>query len=433
MEHTKIQLADLKKTLKEHQRSNAKLKGKLTKMAAEREEDKKAIENLTNDLEVSSQQHQKEMVEREKVHCVQIKEIKDRLIEQQKRSLEKDNDIQSLHFDIQNLRGEIEVKDNIVSSLQKKVNQLASDLKEEQTKTCRLQREYEDAVSQQKKGAEKLHRLTLENQQLASENPRLQSNLETALNERQIALKQLQEAREVCSGHEETIRKEKARFQRAYKKLQMVDKELSEKNVALEKSLTTEKCLRSSLKNEKKRFNQMVLQREAEVNPVTFLSNQLREASVSSEHLMYDMQTLRMENADIRVKFNAMETQYDKLMSKYRSLSDRHDELMLKKNHNISENQAAIAELQSMVDELRAHQSESKARQAELEDALKEEKTRNSELQQRADQTAIALKKEKTTCEKCHVELMETLNKQVEALEERQKLAVALQIGRAHV
>ncbi len=171
----------------------------------------------------------------------------------------------------------------------------------------------------------------------------------------------------------------------------------------------------------------MVLQKQASVDPVTILSNQLREASASSEHLMYDMQTLRMENADIRAKFKATETEHDRLKSKHRSLSERHEEMLSKKNEAISENQFTIAKLQGMVDELKARQSKRKTRRAELEDALKQEKTRNSELQQRVDRIASGLEKERTACEKHRVELKEALTKQIETLEEKQKLAMALQ------
>lgn len=58
---------------------------------------------------------------------------------------------------------------------------------------------------------------------------------------------------------------------------------------------------------------------------------------------------------------------------------------------------------------------------------LKVEKTRSSDLQERADQIASSLKKERTTCKKYHVELKEALTKQIETLEEGQKLAVVLQ------
>lgn len=57
----------------------------------------------------------------------------------------------------------------------------------------------------------------------------------------------LQEDRESTSRLEEAIKKEKARFLRAYKEIQVQERELSEKTLALEKSLTAEKYLRSCL------------------------------------------------------------------------------------------------------------------------------------------------------------------------------------------
>ncbi|GLD54327.1 uncharacterized protein AKAME5_000696300 [Lates japonicus] len=427
MELMNAQVADLKKSKEQHRHSNAELLLKMSEMAADLEEDKKQIKKLKNELKVSSRQHTQEMAKHEKVNCAKIKALQDQLTEQQKESVEKDNEIQFLHSNIQSLQSNIEAKDNTVSSLKEKVNQLASDLKKEQTKTCKLQRDFEAAVSQQQKEAEELDHLTRQNQRLASENKRLQGELEAALNQRQSALKQHQKDKDTCSRLEEEIKKEKARFLEAFKKIKMQEKELSEKTLALEKSQIAEKMLRSSLKNEKKRFEQMVFQKQATEDPITILSKQLREASASSESMRYDMQTLRMENADLRAKLKAMETEHDRVILRHRSLSECHEEMMSKKKDIISENQATIAKLKYMVDGLKARQSESRTRQAELEEALKQEKTQSTNLQQRADQITSALDKERTTCEKYRVELKEALTKQMETMEERQKLSVALQ------
>ena len=53
------------------------------------------------------------------------------------------------------------------------------------------------------------------------------------------------------------------------------------------------------------------LRNQTAADPPTILGNQLRVASAFSQCTMYDMQTLRMENADIWAKFNVMETEYD--------------------------------------------------------------------------------------------------------------------------
>ncbi|XP_068586885.1 uncharacterized protein [Cebidichthys violaceus] len=391
-------------------------------MTAEIKEDMKLIEKLQKDLEASSCHHEKE-AQRNMVSFAKIKALKDELIEQQEESLEKDDTIQSLRLDIQNLQSDVEAKDHIVSTLQEKVNRGASDLNEEQTKNCSPQRDYEAGVSQQLKEAEELDHLTHENQHLASENRWLQGELEAAQTESQLHQKQLQDDREACSRREEAVEKENdARFQ-------MQEKELSEKTLALEKSLVGEKLLRSLLGSEKKRFDQMILKKQASVEPLTILRNQLRDASANSEHLMYDMKTLRMENADIRAKFHVMETEFDRTRSKHLSLSERHEELMSKQNDTmskqndtISENQLTITKLQCAVDWLKAQQSESKTGRAELEDALKQYKATVSELQQ----IASALEKERARCEEQRVKLKEALTRQIEILEEKQEVAVAL-------
>ncbi|TNN75598.1 hypothetical protein EYF80_014148 [Liparis tanakae] len=167
------------------------------------------------------------------------------------------------------------------------------------------------------------------------------------------------------------------------------------------------------------------------------------------------MQTLKEENADVRAKFHIMEIEYDVIRSKHFSLSECHEEMTSKKNDTISENHITITKLQCAVDGLKEQQSESKTRQAELEDALKQdqtklaeledalkrektkrseledalkpEKTTFTELQHRADLIASALDKERARCEKQCIKLKEALIRQIETLEVKQTLAVALQ------
>ena len=59
----RAQVADLKKSQKEQQRSKAKLKGTITQMTAELESNKNEIEKLKNDLEASSHKHEKQTAE----------------------------------------------------------------------------------------------------------------------------------------------------------------------------------------------------------------------------------------------------------------------------------------------------------------------------------------------------------------------------------
>ncbi|XP_070820026.1 uncharacterized protein [Chaetodon trifascialis] len=351
----------------------------------------------------------KEQAEKDALH-VDIK----RLIEQQKDSVKKDNEIKCLHFNIEALQSDIATKNSTISSLQERLNQV-SEHKEVRAKNCQLHGDYEAAVSQQQKEAE-LDRLTQENQQLASENKRLRAELEAALNEGN----QLQEDGKSPSRLKEAIEKERAKFLRVSKKIQIQEKELSEKTLALEKSLNAETYLRSCLKKEQKRFEQAFLQKQAGTDPLTILSDQLKEAVLSSECLMYDMKTLRMENIDIRAKFKAVETEYNRMKSKLHSLSEHPEKMTSKKNDAIPENQCSIAKLQYTVHELKALQLESKLREAQLEDDLKHEKTKNSELQQRVDQLSSALEKESTKCEK-YYSRKTALDENTKALHQLQK------------
>ncbi|KAL3047282.1 hypothetical protein OYC64_021496 [Pagothenia borchgrevinki] len=301
------------------------------------------------------------------------------------------------------------------SRASKKIQSQEKELSEKTLALEGLQRDYEAAVSQQKKEAEELTHLTQGNQHLAYENKRLQSELlEAAFNKQHIEENKLQGNRGACS------RLEEARFSRASKKIQSQEKELSEKTLALEKSLTAEKILRSSLKSEKKRFEKMG-GKQVSAGPLSYLTQQLREASA------YDMQTLRMENADIRAKFLVMEREYDRERFELRSLSACHEEMLSRKNDSISDNQFTITNLQCIVNEFKAKESKIKMRQADLEEALKQEKTRNSELHHTVDQISSSLEKERTRCEKHRVELQEALKKQITTLEENNKFTLSLQ------
>ncbi|XP_027128117.1 golgin subfamily A member 6-like protein 1 [Larimichthys crocea] len=365
----KAQVADLKKSQKSLLGAHKKQKCTIADLTAELEERKKLMIKLQNDLEASARQHEKELAERDVVNCAEVKALNERVVKEQEKNLEKDSEIQSLHFNIQTLRMNVDVKDSIVSTLQENVSQQASDLKEERAKNCDLKRDCETAVSQWKKDQEKLDHLIQENRKQAS-----------ALNQMQLHQKKYQEDGEACRRLEEAIHTEKARFSEACEKIQMQEDKLAEKTLALEKSLAAEKLLRSSLRSEKKHYKQMLLQKQDSADPQTFLRNQLRKVSANSEHLMYDMETLRMENADIRVKFNATETQY-------RSLSEQYQEMITNKNKTISENQHTIAVLQCMVRRLKV----------QLEDDVKLERTRNSDLQQRVDDISSALEKERAS------------------------------------
>ncbi len=420
----------LAEALQREQAEKDSLRVKMELMEAQMTDLKKSqkvTEQLKNELEASSSRHQRDAAEREKMNSAKIKELKRKLNDQQDESLKKDDEIQRLRFDIQNFRNSIADKDSTVSSLQEKVNQLALDLEEERKRSCKFQRDCDAAISQHQEEAEKLNRLTCEHQQLACENKKLQGELEAALNKRQLDLQLLQEDEEPRSRSEEASEKERTWKLKAREEIQKLKKELSEKTQALEKSLAGERHLRSALSREKKRFEQMVLEKQSADDPLTFLNNQLKQASSKTEGLIYDMKTLCAENADIMAKFKATKANYNALKSKHSFLSGHFEEMMLTKNKTISENQCTIAKLQSMVDELKGRQSESSTRDTKVEDALKHEMAKNAELQQKVDQISSALEKERTTCQKYNVQLMEAMSKQMEIQEEKHKLAMALQ------
>ncbi|TNN52108.1 hypothetical protein EYF80_037716 [Liparis tanakae] len=66
-------------------------------------------------------------------------------------------------------------------------------------------------------------------------------------------------------------------------------------------------------------------------------------------------------------------------------------------------------------------------KRAEVEEALKPERTTFTELQHRGDLITSALDTERARCEKQRIELKEALIRQIETLEVKQTLAVALQ------
>ncbi|KAK9522232.1 hypothetical protein VZT92_018709 [Zoarces viviparus] len=113
------------------------------------------------------------------------------------------------------------------------------------------------------KEAEELDHLTHENQQLASESKRLQSELGAALNERKLDYRQLQGDRGACSRLEEAIGKQQAWSSRAFLKRSRSKR----RSLALEKSRIADEFLGHSLKYEKKGFDQMLLEKQAAVDP----------------------------------------------------------------------------------------------------------------------------------------------------------------------
>lgn len=180
----------------------------------------------------------------------------------------------------------------------------------------------------------------------------------------------------------------KSQLCKACQKLQPKEKELSDKTLAPERSSTAEKRLRSSSKAEKKKREQSGFQKKA--------PHAMRGTSKSKEDLLYDMQTLKMENLNLRAKLEEMESQYNRMKSKQSVFNQPEDKL-----ENVAEEEWF---------------SKGKTRQKELEMALKETKTLTYELKQ----TVGAVKKQ-------HDGFRDVFTKRVETLEERQKLADAAQ------
>lgn len=186
--------------------------------------------------------------------------------------------------------------------------------------------------------------LTWRHKQLASEYERLRDELEGAQKEGQLC-----EDTEAGVRLEEAVWQEKARFSGASKKIEAQKEELSEKTLALQKSLMADNHYRTSFKDEKQR-----LERPA-ADSLAVLGSQLRDPDGHSKPLMCDMQTLTMEHADIRQKLTAAEAEFDLLTSTHHSHPECQDE-MLDYEQTFSECQSTIG----------AQRSESEARRAEL-------------------------------------------------------------------
>lgn len=362
LKRMKTKVADLKKSQKEYRSSTEDLKTRISQMMANTDEDKKTIKKLHKDLMMSSLKHENENAE-----AADIKALEDRLIEQQKQNLGKDDEIQSLRLKVQNLQDDIEAKDTMILRLQENVNEWASDVQKEQEKNSELQRSDDSIVSQEHGKTQKLNRLTSENQDLSSENQTLRDEVEFLKNERQLMQKDLDEEKGARRELEKTVKEEKSQFSQVYKKLQMKEKELSEKTLAPPGQ---------------------------------------RRTSKSAEHLLYDMETLKMENANLTAKLEAMENQYSGAKFKHEALPEQHRDKLLQN-----------------VDELEARQSERDTVQKELEITLKEKKNQTSQLQQRVG----ALEKELKISEKQRSKFEDVLAKYIETLEEKQELSVTFQ------
>ncbi|XP_026042420.1 uncharacterized protein LOC113033167 [Astatotilapia calliptera] len=285
----KTKVADLKKSQKEYRSSTEDLKTRISQMMANSDEDKKTIKKLHKDLMISSLKHGNENAE-----AADIKALEDRLTEQQKQNLEKNNEIQFLRLKVQKLQDDIEAKDTMILRLQENVNKWASDVQKEQEKNSG-------------------------NQDLSSENQTLRDEVEFLKNERELMQKDLDEEKAARRELEEPVKEDKSRFSKEYKKLEM-------KVTALPP--LPPRCR--------------------------------RRTSKSAQHLLYDMETLKMENANLTAKLDAMENQYSGAKFKHEALSEQRRDKLLQ-----------------VVDELKGRQSE--------RDTVQKEQEKNSALQRSYD------------------------------------------------
>lgn len=123
-------------------------------------------------------------------------------------------------------------------------------------------------------------------------------------------------------------------------------------------------------------------------------------ASITSIGKLYDMQTLVMENDNLKTKMKDIEAKYGGTLSENHSLSKLHGKMMSQKDEIIAENQATIARLECLINTLNTQQSESKAQQANLEDPLGQARTRSTAWWERSNQSASAFEKERVNSTK---------------------------------
>ncbi|XP_039859432.1 transcriptional regulator ATRX homolog, partial [Simochromis diagramma] len=188
LKRMKTKVADLKKSQKEYRSSTEDLKTRISQMMANSDEDKKTIKKLH--LRRCSLKHGNENAE-----AADIKALEDRLTEQQKQNLEKNNEIQFLRLKVQKLQDDIEAKDTTILRLQENVNKWASDVQKEQEKNSG-------------------------NQDLSSENQTLRDEVEFLKNERELMQNDLDEEKAARRELEEPVKEDKSRFSKEYKKLE---------------------------------------------------------------------------------------------------------------------------------------------------------------------------------------------------------------------
>nr|XP_019956191.1 PREDICTED: coiled-coil domain-containing protein 18-like [Paralichthys olivaceus] len=319
-------MTNLKRSEKDHQERHKKLQKQIEKMTADHKSNYVMIKKLKRELQ-------------------SVENLKEELCELRLKNCEKDKEIQSLLFSIENLQSNNEAKGTTISMLQEKNTQWASDLREEQAKNVQLH--YEAAVSQQSD---------------KNEHVRLTGELEDALHKSRLAEMQHQQVRETCSRLQEQLKREKTHLSGALKKIAMQ-----------------------------------------------------RRVSAATQGMTYEMETLRMENKNIRAKYEALEAKYD---FQYKCRAPSPSESKTRQAQHQDDLQRSI--LEERVSQTASALERERDRLNQTASALERER-------ERADQTFIALEKERDTLEKCNVKLHIALVQHTKALEEQHRLALALQ------
>ncbi|XP_034430821.1 caldesmon-like [Hippoglossus hippoglossus] len=182
-----------------------------------------------------------------------------------------------------------------------------------------------------------------------------------------------------------------------------------------------------------------------------------REVSAATEGMTYEMETLRIENKNIRGKFEALEAKYDfqykggaphPTESKTRQAQHQDDIQRAILEERVNQTASALERERERADQTSIALEKERERLNQTASALERERERADQTsfaleierarlnqtasalereRERADQTFIALEKERATSEKCHDELNEALVQHTKTQEEQHRLAVDLQ------
>ncbi|XP_062258280.1 trichohyalin-like [Platichthys flesus] len=306
-----------------------------------------------------------------------------------------------------------------ISKLQENDTMQASDLKEEQSKNVTLQMDYEAAASQ----------LQRDNEAAASQ---LQRDYEAA-----------------ASQQLERDKKEQVRLEDALKKSRLAEQDIRETCRELEEKLKREKGRLSGATEE------IGMQRKA------------------TEDMRYDIQKLRLENRNIRTRYEALKAKYallykgeapcptesntkqtqrqeeiqraiaEEIVNQTASALEREKErvnqtasALARERERADQASFALVNERAILDQTSSALERERERADQASIALEKESARLDQTfsalereRERADQTSMALEKERARSDKCHVELNKALVQHTKTQEEKHHLALDLQIS----